>query len=93
MLFCIHCQDKPDSLELRMSTRPSHLEYMADFETKVAGPLLDTDGNPCGSVIFIEADDLAGAEAFAANDPYNKAGLFESVSVRAFHTVIWPGQA
>ena len=90
MLFCIHCQDKPDSLELRKATRPSHLEYLADFETPVGGPLLDADGDPCGSVIFLEADDLAAAEAFAAGDPYRQAGLFETVTVRAFHTVMWP---
>jgi ethanolamine utilization microcompartment shell protein EutL len=37
--------------------------------------MLDTEGKPCGSLLVIEAADLAEAEAFAAADPYAKAGL------------------
>ena len=37
-----------------------------------------------GSLIIVEADDLAAAEAFNAADPYAKAGLFERVEIRAF---------
>lgn len=90
MLWCIHCEDKPDSLELRQQTRPSHVEYLGGFDIKLGGPLLDADGNMCGSSIFLEAPDRATAEAFAANDPYNKAGLFERVSIHEFKTVLWP---
>jgi len=90
MLWCIHCEDKPDSLELRQATRPAHVEYLGQFEIPVAGPLLDGDGNMCGSCIFLEAPDRATAEAFAANDPYALAGLFAKVSVEEFMTVRWP---
>lgn len=90
MRWCIHCEDKPDSLELRQATRPAHVEYLGQFDITVAGPLLDADGNMCGSCIFLEAPDRAAAEAFAANDPYNKAGLFARVSVQEFMTVRWP---
>ena len=35
-----------------------------------------------GSLLVIEADDIAAARAFAAADPYAKAGLFASVDIR-----------
>ena len=28
MLFAITCQDKPGALDLRLATRPVHLEYL-----------------------------------------------------------------
>lgn len=90
MLFAIHALDKPDSLELRQATRPTHLEYLAGFTVAVGGPLKDADGNMCGSLIILDAEDLATANAFVANDPYAKAGLFASVSVREFMKVGWP---
>jgi uncharacterized protein YciI len=38
-----------------------------------------------GSLFIIEAEDIAAAEAFVADDPYNQAGLFETVVIRPFH--------
>lgn len=90
MLFVIHATDKPDSTALRQATRPDHLAYMSDFEIQVGGPMLDEQGDSCGSIIIVEMADLAAAQAFAANDPYRKAGLFETVIVRAMKKVIWP---
>lgn len=93
MLFAITCADKPNSLELRMATRPTHLEYlqsrMANFV--VVGPVLDAEGKPCGSLFVVEAADQAAAEAFAAGDPYAKAGLFETVQVSPFRMVFKDG--
>ena len=41
-----------------------------------------------GSLLIVEAADLAAAHAFAAGDPYAKAGLFESVAIRPWKWVI-----
>ena len=90
MIWCIHCEDKPNSLEVRQANRPAHVEYLGAFDIRVAGPLLDDNGEMCGSCILLEAPDRAAAEAFAAEDPYAKAGLFASVSIKEFKTVIWP---
>ncbi len=90
MRFVIHAEDKPDSLDLRVATREQHLAYVAGFELLVTGPLLDAEGNMCGSLLILEADDLAAAEAFAAGDPYRRAGLFARVSVHAWRTGTWP---
>jgi uncharacterized protein YciI len=93
MIFAITCTDKPNSLELRMATRPTHLaylqEHMANFV--LVGPVLDGEGKPCGSLLVVEAADQAAAEAFAAGDPYAKAGLFETVAIRPFRTVFKDG--
>ncbi len=93
MLWCIHCEDKPDSLELRLATRPSHVDYLGKFDIKVGGPLADDNGDMCGSCIFLEAPDRAAAEEFAKNDPYAQAGLFAKVSIQEFKTVFWPETA
>jgi uncharacterized protein YciI len=90
MIWSIHCEDKPDSLALRQETRPSHVEYLGGFDVAVGGPLINEAGDMCGSCILLEAPDRAAAEAFAANDPYAKAGLFERVSIHEFKTVFWP---
>lgn len=83
-LFALYCVDKPNSLELRMATREAHLAYLKDFDVKVAGPMLDEAGAMAGSILIVEAPDLAAAQAFGENDPYAQAGLFESVRVTGF---------
>ena len=41
-----------------------------------------------GSLILLECDNKEEAEAFASNDPYNIAGLFESVEISPFRQAI-----
>jgi uncharacterized protein YciI len=95
MLFSLSCTDKPGSLDLRMSTRPTHLDYLNANVGKLVlgGPVLDADGKPCGSLLVIDVADRAAAEAFAAGDPYAKAGLFESTVIRPFRAVFKDGAA
>ncbi len=90
MLFILHALDKPDSMHIRAETRPAHLEFMANYNTPVGGPLLDSEGNMCGSMIVLDVADRAEAEAFVNEDPYGKAGLFASVSLHEFKKVAWP---
>jgi hypothetical protein len=93
MLFAIYNLDKPDSLALRAATRPDHLVYLDRFTDRIlsGGPMLDEAGQPLGSLVVIEAEDQAAAEAIVAEDPYTKAGLFQSVSVRPFRLVYKAG--
>ena len=93
MLFTIACTDKPASLELRLATRPAHIEHLKVEASRIVlgGPVLDPAGNPCGSLLVVEAADRAEAEAFAAADPYAKAGLFESVAIRPYRVVFKDG--
>ena len=89
-IFVLMCADKPGALDLRLATRETHLAYLRGFEGALllAGPFLDDDGNPAGSVLFFEAEDMAAAEAFGRNDPYAKAGLFQSVEIRVFRPTL-----
>ncbi|MGO6721217.1 hypothetical protein ELI54_21915 [Rhizobium ruizarguesonis] len=91
MLFALLCKDKPGHLNVRMETRPTHVDYLntlnAEGTLKIAGPFLDDDGKPCGSLIVVEAESKEAARALADADPYAKAGLFESVDVKAFNWV------
>lgn len=88
--FAIHCIDKPMQQELRERTRAEHLAYVeAHAEQLVlAGPLLDEAGQPIGSMLLMEFPDYRAAVAFAADDPYARAGLFASVAVTAWRQVL-----
>jgi uncharacterized protein len=93
MLFALINTDRPASLDLRMSTRPAHLTWLEGLASKIVtgGAVLDAAGNPAGSLLVIDVADRAEAEAFAAADPYAKAGLFESSVVRPFRQVFKDG--
>jgi uncharacterized protein YciI len=88
-LFAIVCRDKPDALETRLATRLEHLEYLAQSKVlKLAGALLGDDGNPVGSILIVEADDISAAQAQADNDPYTKADIFESVTINPWRLAV-----
>ena len=86
MLFALICTDKPNSLELRVKTRPAHIEYLHSLgdTAKAAGPFLDDNGDMIGTLVIVEVEDRAAAESVAKGDPYSKAGLFQSVDIRAW---------
>jgi uncharacterized protein YciI len=94
MLFCLLNTDRPGRLDLRMSTRPAHLEFLDARAARIVsgGAVLDASGQPCGTLLVIDVEDRAAAEAFAAADPYAKAGLFESSIVRPFRQVFKDGE-
>ena len=91
MLFFIHCTDKPGHGQIRAENRDAHLAHLSGFTDSImaAGPTLDEDGaGMTGSVFLIELADRAAAEAFTADDPYNQAGLFESVVIHPWKKVL-----
>ncbi len=95
MLFALTCTDRPASLDLRMATRPAHLEYLNGQVAALvhAGALLDAEGKPNGSLLVVDLPDRAAAERFAAADPYARAGLFESTVIRPFRPAFKDGKA
>lgn len=93
MHFAIVCTDKPGSLDTRKEHRPAHLDYLKSYEDRIlaAGPLLADDGEtPAGSLLLMEFDDIEAARGFADGDPYNKAGLFKTVTICPWRKV-FPG--
>lgn len=87
-LFAVMCTDKENHLETRKANRDAHLAYLKETGVAQAGPFLDADGNMCGSLLILDVVDLAAAQDWAANDPYAKAGLFQSVSIQHWNRVI-----
>ncbi|MDG1005082.1 MAG: YciI family protein [Emcibacteraceae bacterium] len=93
MYYIITAFDKENSLELRMSVRSDHLAYAEEKGiTVLAGPLLTEmdDPKPRGSMLIVEVESRGQAEEFAANDPYNKAGLFEKITIHRWMGALGP---
>lgn len=89
MRVALFCHDKPGHLQTRVDNRAAHLAYIdTTGVVEMAGPLLDAGGQMCGSLIILSVDDLAAAQAWAAVDPYAKAGLFDSVEIIEWKKVI-----
>ena len=91
MLFAIYCLDKPDSLPLRMENRPAHFAYVDETigMIKAGGPMLAEDNETMiGSLVVIEAESIEAATAWSDNDPYVKAGLFQSRDIRPFKWLV-----
>jgi uncharacterized protein YciI len=85
--------DGPRGAELRPQLRPAHLASLeplaAAGRIRFAGPMLGDGGAPLGSVIVLDAPDLASAQAIAARDAYATQGVFERWEV--FETrVVFP---
>ncbi|MEO6396024.1 MAG: YciI family protein [Devosia sp.] len=90
MQFAIVAHDQPNALAQRLAVRPDHLKHIESLGAKMllAGPFLDAKGDMCGSLIVIEAADLAEAEAICARDPYVTEGLFATYTVTPFRLSI-----
>ena len=97
MLYVIHAEDVPDSLERRKTARPAHLERLKQLQEAgrllLAGPYpaIDSiDPGPAGfsgSLIVVEFESLQAAQAWADDDPYVAAGVYHTVTVRPFKKV------
>ena len=84
MPYIIQIRYKADHEHVYDEWRPQHLEYLTANRDKLlaGGALLDDEGNaPHGGCIIIDTDDRQEAESFVENDPFSRAGLFESVAV------------
>jgi len=98
MWYSLVCTDREDSLTLRKAARPAHLQRLEALRD--AGRLLVAGPNPSidsedpgeagfsGSIIIAEFESLAAAKEWAADDPYQAAGVYASVSVKAFKKVL-----
>jgi uncharacterized protein YciI len=90
-LFVFHGLDRADGLEVRKETRAAHLTWIDQLapRVKIGGPMLAEDGQtPVGSMLVVEAETLDAAKALFAADPYARAGLWQSTSVRPFNWLI-----
>ena len=87
MHYVIHCLDHADAVEKRLSHYDAHKAYLgsAKMKTVISGPLLaDDQETMIGSCFVVEAGSLAEVEAFNRADPFYKADLWATISIRPF---------
>ncbi|ABR82085.1 MULTISPECIES: YciI family protein [Pseudomonas aeruginosa group] len=86
--FAVFATDHPRLDALRRRVRPAHRAHLRNpsphrVVVRLGGPTLDDcDGRMNGTLLVIEAASLDEVEAFLADDPYVRAGLFERVEIR-----------
>ncbi|MEJ8823160.1 YciI family protein [Variovorax humicola] len=83
MPFVILALDKPGSQALRQTLRPAHLDYLIARQDMMlaGGAVLDDSGQAIGSLIIVDTQDAATAQAFAGADPFSEGQLFASVQI------------
>jgi len=98
MLYAIISQDVENSLDKRASARTEHIERLHTLKEQgqlvLAGPHPAIDNNEpgpagfTGSLIVAEFTSLEAAQSWADDDPYIKAGVYDSVTVKPFKKVL-----
>ncbi|MCB1929766.1 MAG: YciI family protein [Rhodocyclaceae bacterium] len=98
MIYALIGEDKADSLESRMAVRGEHLARLNALKEQgrllMAGPFPAIDSNDpgpagfTGSLVVAEFASLAEAEAWLADDPYTRTGVFVRTSVRPYKKVL-----
>lgn len=98
MWYAIYSTDVADSLDKRKATREAHLaraKELVDAGRMLLGgprPAIDSpDPGPAGfrgSLIIAEFESLEAAKAWADDDPYVHAGVYQSVEVTPFIPVL-----
>lgn len=93
MMFMIVRTDKPGMSALRNETRPAHRAFVATIQSNLVegGTFLDDKGEVLGSLLLLRATDEAEVERIMAEDPYAKAGLFESTRIDPYRQSIQNG--
>lgn len=93
MLYIFQGVDrKPGGDEIRAAARPEHFEYLTKHKgIMVLGgaTLADDNETRTGSVLIINVPNRAAADEFVRNEPFNKAGLFETVTVTRMRRGQW----
>lgn len=98
MWYAIISEDVQNSLELRVSTRPAHIERLKMLADEgrllIAGPhpAIDAkDPGPAGftgSLVVAEFASLDEAKEWANADPYLEAGVYARIIVKPFNRAL-----
>ena len=98
MWYLILGADVDDSLGARLEARPAHLARLkamqAEGRLKLAGPLPAIDAEDpgeagyTGSVIVAAFASVDDAKAWAADDPYVHAGVYDTMLVKPYRHVL-----
>lgn len=98
MFYAIISEDRENSLQDRLASRPDHLKRLEQLQAEgrllLAGPhpAIDSeDPGPAGfsgSLVVAEFESLETAQRWADDDPYIHAGVYARVTVKPFKKVL-----
>jgi len=95
MLYIMVNEDRTDGQAIRDATREAHLAYLERNKNIVvlAGGTLAEDGKTrTGSVFIVNVTSREAAEKFSAEEPFRKAGLFQTVKITRMRRGQWNPQ-
>lgn len=92
-LFVVSCTDNEGTVEKRLATRPQHLERLQKLNDEgrliVAGALPKDPNNPqagfYGSTIIVDFESREAVEAWVAEEPFLKEGIYSHIDIKSFN--------
>ena len=92
MDFLILATDKPGCESIRDKLRPTRIQWLRTNKHRLVaagGQVDDQNRHVHGGLMIVAAKDRAEAEAFAREDPFTDAGLYERVDVVRWRRVFF----
>lgn len=91
--YFVYGRDRPGVLELKMSLTDEHWSFLDAYAEQLIarGPTLtvgDDDPESTGSLHIVDLPDEGSARRFAYEEPYFRAGVFDSVLLCRFHNIL-----
>ena len=82
--WAIYCWDKEGAAETRRALLAAQKSYVKNFGERVIGYghfVSDDGAKTLGTSFFMQLDDRAAADAFIADEPLNKAGVYQRIDM------------
>lgn len=95
MHYVVVCRDAEPGSDRRQAALDEHRRHVDRYADRIvlSGPLLADDGTTrCGQLFVLELPDRASAQRFVDDDPFTRAGIFESTRVDSVHLVVRDGR-
>ncbi len=92
-LFVLSCTDNEGTVEKRIATRPAHVARLEQLDDEgrliVAGALPKDPNNPqagfYGSTIIVDFESREAVEAWVAEEPFLKEGIYSHIDIKSFN--------
>ena len=82
--WALYCWDKPGMASTRRARLVEQMSYVKNLGERVIGygHFVSDDGrDTLGTSFFVQLDDRAAADTFVADEPMNKAGVYQHVEI------------